>query len=137
MANHIATGGVNHIVLTVTDLARSVEWYKDLLGFQLAVDLGERRKILSNGSVLLAIGSPPIPEKAIANDRFDENRVGLDHISFNVGSHDELEEAIVLFDEKGVSHGEIKDLGPGLGIYVLAFRDPDNVQLELTAPHSS
>jgi catechol-2,3-dioxygenase len=30
---------------------------------------------------------------------------------------------------------QIKDLGPGLGIYVLAFRDPDNIQLELTAPY--
>lgn len=136
MTNHIETGSVNHLTLTVTDVARSVEWYKNLLGFNLAFDLGER-KIMSNGSVLLVIGPPPIPEKAIANDRFDENRVGLDHLSFNVGSHDELEDAIQRFDEYGVSHGEIKDLGPGLGIYVLAFRDPDNVQLELTAPHSS
>ncbi|MGD2049821.1 MAG: VOC family protein [Chloroflexota bacterium] len=135
MANHIATGGVNHLTLTVTDVARSVEWYKDLLGFQVAVDLGER-KIMSNSSVLLAISPPPDPAKAIANDRFDENRVGLDHLSFNVGSRDELERALDLFDEKGVSHGEIKDLGPGLGIYVLAFRDPDNVQLELTAAYS-
>jgi glyoxylase I family protein len=135
MANHISTGGVNHLTLTVTDVARSVEWYENLLGFQLAVDLGER-KILSDGSVLLVISPPPDPAKAITNDRFDENRVGLDHLSFNVGSHDELEEAIALFDEKGVSHGEIKDLGPGLGIYVLAFRDPDNVQLELTAAYS-
>jgi glyoxylase I family protein len=135
MANHISTGGVNHLTLTVTDVARSVEWYENLLGFQLAVDLGER-KILSDGSVLLVISPPPDPAKAITNDRFDENRVGLDHLSFNVGSRDELEEAIALFDEKGVSHGEIKDLGPGLGIYVLAFRDPDNVQLELTAAYS-
>jgi hypothetical protein len=41
-----------------------------------------------------------------------------------------------LFDERDVPHGEIKDLGPDLGIYVLAFRDPDNIQLELTAPYS-
>lgn len=136
MANHIPTGGVNHLTLTVTNVARSLEWYNDLLGFQLAVDLGER-KILSNGSVLLAISPPPDPSKAIANDRFDENRVGLDHLSFSVGSRDELEKAVDIFDEKGVSHGEIKDLGPGLGIYVLAFRDPDNVQLELTAAYSS
>ena len=30
-------------------------------------------------------------------------------------------------------HGEITAL-PSFGIYVLPFRDPDNVQLELTAP---
>ncbi len=136
MNSHIATGGVHHLTLTVTDVARSVEWYTSLLGFQLAVELGERR-ILSNGNILLVISPPPDPAKAIIDDRFDENRVGLDHLSFSVGSRDELENAERLFDEKGVSHGEIKDLGPGLGIYVLAFRDPDNVQLELTAPYSS
>jgi catechol 2,3-dioxygenase-like lactoylglutathione lyase family enzyme len=57
----------------------------------------------------------------------------LDHVSFNVASHADLEAAVKLFDEQGISHGEIKDLG-GLGIYVLAFRDPDNIQVELTAP---
>jgi hypothetical protein len=30
-----------------------------------------------------------------------------------------------------VSRGEIKDLAGALGISVLAFRDPDNTQLEL------
>ena len=28
----------------------------------------------------------------------------------------------------------IKDLGSAFGLYVLAFRDPDNIQLELSAP---
>ena len=41
--------------------------------------------------------------------------------------------AASLFDAKGVSHGEIKPLEP-FGIAVLAFRDPDNIQVELTAP---
>ena len=48
-------------------------------------------------------------------------------------NHAELESAIQLFDERDIPHGEIKDLD-GLGIYVLAFRDPDNIQVELTAP---
>ena len=40
-----------------------------------------------------------------------------------------------VFDENGVPHGEIRDLsGNGVPIYVLAFRDPDNIQLEFTAP---
>jgi catechol 2,3-dioxygenase-like lactoylglutathione lyase family enzyme len=73
------------------------------------------------------------PSRSIASDHFDENRVGLDHISFSVGSRNELEKAIQEFDYLGIPHGEIKNLG-GLGILVLAFRDPDNIQLELTAP---
>jgi hypothetical protein len=35
-----------------------------------------------------------------------------------------------------VPHGQIKDLGVDLRLYVLAFRNPDNIQLELTAPYS-
>ena len=47
-------------------------------------------------------------------------------------NHAELENVLKLFEERGIPHGEIKDLD-GLGIYVLAFRDPDNIQVELTA----
>ena len=86
--------------------------------------------------VILVLTPPPDPDRALSDDRFNENRVGLDHVSFGVGSRDELEQAVRLFDERGVSHGEIKDLGPDLGIYVLAFRDPDDIQIELTAPYS-
>lgn len=92
--------------------------------------------MLSNGSIILALTPPPDPKQAIASDRFNENRVGLDHVSFNVESRGNLDDAIRLFDEQGVLHGEIKDLGADLGLYVLAFRDPDNIQVELTAPYS-
>lgn len=135
MSTQISTAGIHHFTLTVTDVGRSIDFYTRLLGFQMAVDLGER-KILSNGSTLLVLGPPPEPGRAIDNDSFNENRVGLDHVSFSVESRDRLEEAIELFDSEGVSHGEIKDLGSGLSIYVLAFRDPDNIQLELTAPYA-
>jgi catechol 2,3-dioxygenase-like lactoylglutathione lyase family enzyme len=70
---------------------------------------------------------------APSGDRFDPDRVGLDHLSFGVASRDDLEQAVALFDENGVPHGEITTLG-GFGIDVLPFEDPDGVQLELTAP---
>jgi glyoxylase I family protein len=128
----IPSGGVNHIALTVTDKDRSREFYTSVLGFQFITEFGPKY-LLSNNSMILALNPAPDPARAIKNDRFDENRVGLDHISFNVASHAELENAIKLFDERDILHGEIKDLD-GLGIYVLAFRDPDNIQVELTAP---
>jgi glyoxylase I family protein len=34
-------------------------------------------------------------------------------------------------DELGVEHQPVKDIGPS---YILEFRDPDNIALELTAP---
>jgi catechol 2,3-dioxygenase-like lactoylglutathione lyase family enzyme len=78
----------------------------------------------------LLAGSRPV---APTGDRFDENRVGLDHLSFGVMSHTELEQAMATFEAQGVPLGEIIELG-SFGIYILEFRDPDNVQLELTAP---
>jgi glyoxylase I family protein len=128
----IPSGAVNHIALTVTDKDRSREFYTSVLGFQFITEFGPKY-LLSNNSMILALNPSPDPTRAIKNDHFDENRVGLDHVSFNVASHVELENAIKLFDEQGILHGEIKDLD-GLGIYVLAFRDPDNIQVELTAP---
>ena len=98
--------------------------------------LGPTRVFLGKGSVLLAVGTAPDPSRAVPGDRFDENRAGLDHLSFSASSRGELERAVRLFDEHGVSHGEIKDLGEALGLCVLAFRDPDNIQLELTAPRA-
>ncbi|MGW8249225.1 MAG: VOC family protein [Anaerolineales bacterium] len=133
MAN-IPTGTINHFALTVTDKDRARDFYNQVLGFQFVTDFGPKY-LLSNGQVILAVAESPDPNHAIPNDQFDENRVGLDHISFSVGSREDLERAVQEFDQRGISHGEIKDLG-GLGILVLAFRDPDNIQLELTAPKS-
>jgi hypothetical protein len=39
-------------------------------------------------------------------------------------------------DQGGISHSEIRDLGEAFGICILVFRDPDNVQLELSAPRA-
>ena len=133
MANHITTGAVHHLTLTVSDLQSARDFYTELLGFQTVMELSPTRVLLSNGSAILALGSAPDPRRAIQGDRFDENRAGLDHLSFSIASRAELEAAERLLDERGVPHGEIKDLGPALQLYVLAFRDPDNIQLELTA----
>jgi catechol 2,3-dioxygenase-like lactoylglutathione lyase family enzyme len=80
------------------------------------------------GSLLMGL-RPAAPE----GDRFDPDRVGLDHLSFGVARREDLEQAARLFDEHGVTHGQITRL-PSFGIDVLSFEDPDGIQLELTAP---
>lgn len=142
MTIQIETGPIHHLRLTVTDINRSREFYTSLLGFDVAVDsppdddpAAEAAKtVLWGGCVMvrgnLLLGLRPVAPKG---DRFDEDRVGLDHLSFNVASRDELDRAVTLFDQKGIPHGEIKPLA-GFGIFVLPFRDPDNIQIELTAP---
>jgi len=136
MANSIATGAINHLALTVTDLKRAREFYTGLLGFQTIMEFGPTRVLIGNGSAVFGVGTAPDPKRAPRNDRFDENRVGLDHLSFSVASRADLERAVRLFDEHSVPHGEIEDSGPAMRMYMLTFRDPDNTQLELTAPYA-
>ena len=85
----IATGTVHHMALTFSDVARSQAFYTGLLGFEHLTDFGPRT-LLSNGSLLLALTTPD-PVQTIADDRFNENRLGLDHVSFSVGSRADLE----------------------------------------------
>lgn len=134
MADHIATGGVHHFRLTVSDVDRACAFYTQVLGFKKLMDLNPGA-FLSNGSVGLGIGPSPDPKRRGKGDRFDENNVGLDHLSFAAPSRETLEDAVRVLDKRGVAHSEIRDLGEAFGIYILVFRDPDNVQLELSAPH--
>lgn len=131
----LTTGRVDHLKLTVTDVARSRDFYTGLLGFEVVAEFGPST-LVSNGEVLMGLSPAPDPSRAATGDQFDENRVGLDHLSFSVASRAELDRAVRLLDERGVPHGEIIDL-TGFGISVLMFRDPDNIQLELTAPLAS
>ena len=131
MSSQISPGTVHHLALTVSNVERARDFYTEIVGLQQVATV-DPKVFLSNGTMLLALG--PAPNHPHNGDRFDENRIGLDHISFSVGHRDDLERAARFLTEKGVSHGEIKDLA-GFQIYVLAFRDPDNIQVELTAPY--
>jgi glyoxylase I family protein len=145
MPGQIPTGPIHHLRLTVTDLERSRQFYTSLLGFDVAVEsppaddptAAETFKILFGGVVMvrggLLMGLRPM---AAAGDRFNSDRVGLDHLSFSVDSRADLERSVQLLDEAGVTHGQITSL-PSFGIDVLSFEDPDGVQLELTAPMGS
>jgi catechol 2,3-dioxygenase-like lactoylglutathione lyase family enzyme len=138
----IEISGIHHLRLTCTDVARSREFYTSLLGFGVAAEsppegtpeAESAYPVLWGGVVLvkdgLLLGLRPV---APAADRFDEDRVGLDHLSFNVASRAALEGAAKLFEERGIEHGDILELS-AFGIAVLPFRDPDNIQVELTAP---
>lgn len=145
MPGQIPAGDIHHLRLTVTDVQRSREFYTGLLGFQVAVESPPPDDpaaeavfgVLFGGIVMirgdLVMGLRPM---APAGDRFDPDRVGLDHLSFGVPSREDLEQAVRLFDDHGVTHGAITRLG-SFGIDVLPFEDPDGIQLELTAPVAS
>jgi glyoxylase I family protein len=142
MAAEIELGAIHHLRLTVTDIERSREFYTKLLGFNVAVEAPESDDPKSDpsypvlwGGAVMAKGNYLLGLRPVAakNDRFDEDRVGLDHLSFSVESRAALDQAIRTLDEHNVPHGEPREL-TSFGICVLPFRDPDNIQLELTSP---
>jgi glyoxylase I family protein len=127
----VKTGHPHHIRMTVTDPARSLAFYS-LLGFNVLRELPDGL-IVSNGSVMLGLRAAPDASKAIPGDRFDPNRVGLDHLSLSAGSRADLETVIGVCKAQGVECGEIFDFGPELRFYVLMLKDPDGIQIELAA----
>ena len=85
------------------------------------------------GGVVYKLGDSLLGLRPVGADGFAEDRTGLDHVSFAVGSHADLESAATMLEGMGVPHEGIKDIGAG---YILEFRDPDNIALELFAPKS-
>lgn len=121
---------ITHVALTVSDLGRSVPWYKALFDAEpvLDEDTGPFHHVVwLIGSTLLGIHQFPDP----ASGTFDERRVGLDHVAFQCANRAELEEWEARLNELGVAHGGIVDASYGSG---LSFRDPDNIALEFFAP---
>jgi catechol 2,3-dioxygenase-like lactoylglutathione lyase family enzyme len=128
----VKTGAVHHARITVTDPARSREFYTGLLGFEVMMEFPDG-VLVTNGSVFLGLRTGPDPAKVSAGDRFDPNRPGLDHLALSVGSKADLESAAEQAKARGVPCGEIVDFGPQFGFYVLMLEDPDGIQIELTA----
>lgn len=136
----IPSTGYAHVRLTVTDIARSREFYDRVFGFPVAYELppdadDATREALSFlfGGVIYQFGGCLLGLRPVApdGDTFDENRVGLDHVSFGVPSRSDLDAAAVALDAMGVAHAGVKDIGVA---FLLEFRDPDNIALELFAP---
>jgi glyoxylase I family protein len=124
------TPGLNHIILTVSDIPRARKFYGDLLGFEL--NDYEHGFYFFSGTVSfwLLPSSKPIP-----NDRFSEFRVGLDHLGFAAPNERALHELADKLLAAGVETQGVEVFHTG-NKYV-AFRDPDNIQLEYWLPKST
>ena len=128
--------GLAHVALTVKDVDVSGPWYRRLLGTDPVLDehtdAGFRHIVwLLDGGTLLGIHQH---ERGVPDERFNEFRVGLDHVGFGVANRAELEKWMDRLNELGISHGGIVDAGYGSG---LSFRDPDGIALEFFAPPSA
>ena len=136
----IPTSAYAHVRLTVTDIDRSRAFYDSVFGLPVAFELPADADAATReqfgflfGGVIYALGNSLFGLRPVATDRFDENRVGLDHVSFALAARSDLDDAATMLDGLGIAHGGVKDIGAA---YILEFRDPDNIALELLAPKS-
>jgi glyoxylase I family protein len=121
--------GFSHIDLTVSDCDRTAKWWHDVLGFTLVHTVHEAtfecRSMLHASGLAVTL----MTHSATADlGTFDERRVGLDHLAFQVTDRDELDRWASKLDANEVTHSGVIDTGYGP---TLVFRDPDNMQLEL------
>ena len=121
------TPGINHVILTVTDLERSTQFYHEVLGFDVQPIPPEHGKL-----AYFQVGAASIwliqHDQTPPNDRFSEFRVGLDHLAFTAPDKDALHALAATLIAAGVDTKGV-ELFHGKWHYV-AFRDPDNIQLE-------
>jgi glyoxylase I family protein len=124
-------GHVHHVALTVSDQARSHEWYTRVLGWQhvwsgdpgpTEVSVGA----LPDGTLLCFWTHPG------GGDPFDFTKTGLDHVSFTVDSLEELSAWEKKLDDLGIPYSPPADAA-GFGL-ALNFKDPDGIALELFVP---
>ena len=125
--------GFSHLSLSVTDLDRSTEWYREMLGFTFDSKVegdGFRRNRLRHPTAGITLTLTA--HEAGSGEPFDERRTGMDHVSFAVPSIENLHDLKEQFRAKGIEHSEVKPTASGAG-GMITFRDPDNIQLELFA----
>jgi glyoxylase I family protein len=122
---------ITHVALTVSDLQRSVPWYRQLFDKDLVLDEDTgpfHHVVWAVGGTLVAIHQHKNPA---STDAASELRPGLDHLVFACADRSELEAWNQRLDELGIDNGGIVDASYGSG---LSFRDPDNIPLEFFAP---
>ena len=125
------TYGVDHIILTVSDAERSRKFYAEVLGFSVTV-----MKEGAGGSFYFMAGPAWVfvvaSRKPVEGDRFSEDRIGLDHLAFGAPSREALDAFAQKLLDAGVATNGVERYH-ATGNYYVAFRDPDNIQLEVLA----
>ena len=132
---------LHHVAIRVQDPDRSRAFYEKVLGLSfLELPVGNAttgiwRGAPSEGTLLatqagdtFVILEPPL-EGTPDDDRFDERRIGVDHLAFGIDDRSTLDEMVERLRAEGVETAGVEPDGVLDKDYV-AIRDPDNVQWE-------
>lgn len=119
---------LNHAVLYVRDVERSVAFYRDALGFEVVMGMPGAAFLQASGSTndhdlgLFQIGEQAGPSGA------GRSTVGLYHLAWEVDTLDELERIAIKLSELGALAGA-SDHSTTKALYA---QDPDGLEFEVS-----
>jgi catechol 2,3-dioxygenase-like lactoylglutathione lyase family enzyme len=99
-----ALAGIHHVKLPVTDLARSLAWYRSRFGYEAQVEFVEQGKLMGyglghpGGGPMLGLRLDPARARAAA---------GFDYFAFGVPDKAALDELAARLDALGQAHAGV------------------------------
>ncbi|MHC4610617.1 MAG: VOC family protein [Planctomycetota bacterium] len=122
-----------HVGINVTNLERSKQFYMKTIGLELmneSTGEGKRYAFLGDGQRLV------LTLWQQSEGRFNARSPGLHHLSFELSSLSEVEEAVRRLEGMGVRilHDGIVAHREGVKSGGIYFEDPDGTRLEIYAP---
>ena len=127
----IDINGMAHVILTVSQFERARAFYRRLLpefGMKIVSDSD---RLLYGVGARTAIGIEPC-DPAFADERFQQQRVGLHHLCLRARSREDVDRCAALLKEMGATivRGPLEgSWAPGY--YYVLFEDPDGIRLEV------
>lgn len=121
----------DHVTLTVSDLERSIEFYRDTLGLKVLgkieqPDAGLTIVYLKAGEGVLELFYFSDEEESCLDEREDTD-LGLQHIGFEVSSVDKVADKLRQNDVEFA----LEPIDAEGGVRIAFFKDPDGILLEL------
>jgi glyoxylase I family protein len=129
--------GVDHLDLVVTDLERSLGFYRELLeplGFTRASEIeGERgERVVYLGGTGGASVSLRERQSEAHPTPYDRYGVGIHHVAFVAESREQVDERADWLRERGATiESEPAEYDYTPGYYAVFFYDPDGIKLEI------
>lgn len=127
-------GSVNHIDLTVRDMAASVPFYETLLVFLGYVRVKQEAalhvwELVRDGQIVGGVAL----RAARSTREHDRYSAGLHHLAFHAGDRDDVDRAHALMKEQGATILDPPADYPqyGAGYYAVFVADPDGLKLEV------
>ena len=127
----IASLGIDHVDLSVRDLARSTEFYGRVLGYLGFRRVGHESYVaFGNGLMNIGLRAASPEERDLP---FDRTRVGLHHLSLKVRRREDVDlfHAAIARDGVAVLDPPAEYPQYGQAYYAVFFADPDGMKLEV------